>query len=251
MKETLWLAGASGAVGSALVPLLIDAGYAVFGSTRRPERAQALEAAGVVPVIVDVFDARALRDALVRAAPRTVIHQLTDLPYALDPAKMASATAANARIRDEGTRNLVAAAVAAGSTRFVAQSIAWAYRPGVKPYDETRPLDVEAESARGMSVRGVASLERQTLATPGLTGTVLRYGQIWGPRTGMSAPGGTSPVHVEAAAFAALLALERGATGLYNIADDHGEACNLKAKRELGWSPDLRLPPGLRNGALR
>lgn len=244
MKETIWLAGASGAVGRALVPLLIDAGYTVFGGTRRADRAQALEAAGVKPVIVDVFDADALRVALVRAAPTTVIHQLTDLPYALDPAKMAQATAANARIREEGTRNLVAAALAAGSKRLIAQSIAWAYRhdsPGNKPYDETSPLDVDAEGGRGTSVRGVASLERQTLATPGLAGTALRYGQIWGPHTGMETPGGSSPVHVEAAAFAALFALQRGATGIYNIADDGGEASNLKARRELGWLPELRL----------
>ncbi|QGZ66750.1 NAD(P)H-binding protein [Paraburkholderia acidisoli] len=242
MKDAIWLAGAAGAIGTALVPLLIDAGYAVFGSTRKPERARALEAAGVTPVIVDVFDADALRAALVRVAPRAVIHQLTDLPFALDAAKMAQATAANARLRDEGTRHLVAAAVAAGSARLIAQSIAWAYRDTpAKPYDETQPLDVEAEGARGISVRGVASLERQTLHTPALAGTVLRYGQIWGPRTGFDAPVGASPVHVEAAAFAAFYALERGASGAFNIADDHADADNAKAKRELGWSPALRL----------
>lgn len=241
MQQKIWLAGAGGAIGSALVPLLVDAGYAVFGSTRKPERAQALEAAGVTPVIVDVFDADALREALVRVAPHAVIHQLTDLPFALDAAKMAQATAANARLRDAGTRHLVAAALAAGSARLIAQSIAWAYRAGAAPYDETQPLDVEAEGARGISVRGVASLERQTLHTPALAGTVLRYGQIWGPRTGFEAPNGASPVHVEAAAFAALYALERGTSGVFNIADDHADADNAKAKRELGWSPDWRL----------
>jgi nucleoside-diphosphate-sugar epimerase len=240
MTHRLLVAGASGAIGAALVPLLVAAGYTVFGSTRRPERAKKLEDAGVTPVVVDVFDAPALRDALVRIAPHSVIHQLTDLPAGLDPARMAQAVSANARIRDEGTRNLVAAAVAAGSSRMIAQSIAWAYRRGVTPYDESSPLDVDAQGPRGTSVRGVAALEHHVLETAPLIGTVLRYGQIYGPGTGSDAPGGSSPLHVEAAAFAALLALEQGKAGIYNIARDDAEVDSTKAKRELGWSPDMR-----------
>jgi nucleoside-diphosphate-sugar epimerase len=240
MTQKVLVAGASGAIGTALAPLLVAAGYAVFGTTRRAERARALEKAGVTPVIVDVFDAAALSDALVRIAPDSVIHQLTDLPFGLDPARMSDAIVANARLRDEGTRNLVAAAISAGSTRMIAQSIAWAYRPGTTPYDEIRLLDLEAQGARGISVRGVAALERHVLEAAPLHGTVLRYGQIYGPRTGANAPGRSSPVHVEAAACAALLALQRGKPGVYNIAQDDAEVDSSKAKRELGWSPDLR-----------
>jgi nucleoside-diphosphate-sugar epimerase len=240
MAHKVFVAGVTGAIGSALAPLLIDAGYTVFGGTRRADRARELEAAGVVPVIVDVFDAAALRDALVRIAPASVIHQLTDLPPGLDPARMAQAVTANARIRDEGTRNLVAAAIAAASSKMIAQSIAWAYRPGTTPYDESCPLDIDAQGARGTSVRGVAALERHVLEAASLNGTVLRYGQIYGPGTGADAPAGSSPLHVEAAAYAALLALQRGNAGVYNVAQDVAEVTSAKARRELDWSPDMR-----------
>ena len=163
MSERIFLAGATGAIGSALIPLLREAGYEVHGSTRQPERAAALEAQGVKPVLVDVFDAAALKAALVRIAPHGVIHQLTDLPRGLDPARMAEATARNARVRTEGTRNLVEAARAAGVLRMVAQSIAWAYAPGPKPYAEAQPLDTEAEGARRVSVGGVVALEQAVL----------------------------------------------------------------------------------------
>ena len=240
MAHKVFVAGVTGAIGSALAPLLIEAGYTVFGGTRRVERARELAAAGVEPVVVDVFDADALHDALARIAPVSVIHQLTDLPPGLDPARMAQAVSANARIRDEGTRNLVAAATAAGSRRMIAQSIAWAYRPGATPYDESCPLDTNAQGARGTSVRGVLALERQVLDAATLSGTVLRYGQIYGPGTGVDAPAGSSPLHVEAAAYAALLALQVGHAGVYNVAQEAADVTSEKARRELGWSPDMR-----------
>ena len=239
METKVFLAGAAGAIGSALVPLLVDAGYTVYGSTRRAGRASQIEHAGATPVIVDVFDARALTQALQRIEPACVIHQLTDLPPALDPARMQQAVAANARIRDEGTRNLIAAARAAGSKRFVAQSIAWAYREGARPYDETQPLDTEAEGNRLVTVRGVVSLETQVLRAP-LIGTVLRYGQLYGPGTGSDVAKGASPVHVEAAAHAAVLALRHARAGAFNIAEDNPVVSTDKAKRQLGWSADWR-----------
>jgi nucleoside-diphosphate-sugar epimerase len=242
MNERIFLAGAMGAIGRMLVPLLIDAGYEVHGSTRRAERADVLRAMGATPVIVDVFDPDALTQALRRVEPSVVIHQLTDLPPLLDPSEMADAVVRNARVRDEGTRNLVRAALAAGCNRLVAQSIAWAYGPGTKPYDETQPLDLSAQGSRKISVGGVAALERWISTTPELNGTVLRYGQIYGPGTSNAVPTGTSPVHVEAAAWAALLAVQRSATGVFNLAEDHAEVSSEKAKRELGWNPALRLP---------
>src|SRR5215475_10251430 len=123
----IFLAGAAGAIGSRLVPLLIRAGHEVTGTTRSAAKAEKLRELGAQPVLVDVFDLAALRDAVAAAHPEILIHQLTDLPRGLDPAQMGAAVARNARIRTEGTRNLVAAAVAAGARRFIAQSIAWAY----------------------------------------------------------------------------------------------------------------------------
>jgi nucleoside-diphosphate-sugar epimerase len=243
MTQTkIFLAGATGAIGSVLAPLLVDAGYAVYGSTRRAERAGVLEAQQVAPVVVDVFDAAALASALKRIAPDVVIHQLTDLPRDLDPAQMAEAVVRNARIRSEGTRNLVAATLAAGCQRLIAQSIAWAYAPGPKPWREEQPLDITAEGPRGITVRGVAALEALALETSGVAGTVLRYGQFYGPGTSTPTPRGSTPVHVEAAAWAAVLAVRRNARGIYNIAEEGPELSTEKARRELGWHAAMRWP---------
>lgn len=233
-QRKVFVAGAAGAIGHALVKILVEAGYDVHGSTRDRQRAEMLEALGVKPVVVDVFDAVALQAALARIAPDDVVHQLTDLPPGLDPARMGEALHRNARIRDEGTRNLVAAAVGAGAKRLVAQSIAWVYRAGPQPYDESMPLDVDAQGDRRVSIDGVVSLERQVLEAP-LIGTVLRYGQLYGPGTGADHATGASPIHVDDAANAAWLALERSKGGIFNIAEDNAIVSTERAKRELGW----------------
>src|SRR6185312_638361 len=111
----IFLAGASGAIGRRLVPLLLDAGHQVIGTTRHSETAMMLARAGIVPIVVDVFDAPALTAAVGAAQPAVVIHQLTDLPRELDGTRIAASALGNALIRSEGTRNLVAAAQAAGS----------------------------------------------------------------------------------------------------------------------------------------
>ncbi|WP_017924493.1 NAD-dependent epimerase/dehydratase family protein, partial [Burkholderia glumae] len=112
MSEKLFVAGATGVIGRVLVPLLVEAGYRVYGATRRAERAALLTGLGAEPVVVDVFDADRLTSELRRIAPAAVIHQLTDLPAGLDPSQMAQAIVNNARIRGEGTRNLVQASLA-------------------------------------------------------------------------------------------------------------------------------------------
>ncbi|MDU8606108.1 MULTISPECIES: NAD(P)-dependent oxidoreductase [unclassified Pseudomonas syringae group] len=239
MSRKVFVAGASGVIGRALLKLLVAADYSVYGATRRAEKVKDIEATGAIAVVVDVYDAERLNEELVRIQPWAVIHQLTDLPRGLSPELMAKAVENNARIRTEGTRNLVAAARAAGATRLIAQSIAWAYRPGDTPYLETCPLDVEAQGSRGISVGGVAALEKQVLSEPTLNGTVLRYGQLYGPDTGTDEPTGTSPVHVQAAARAALLALQTEQSGVFNITQDSPTVSNEKAKRILGWSPTV------------
>ena len=153
MSYRVLLAGATGVIGKRLAPLLRDAGYEVAGTTRSAAKAEMLRALGVEPVVVDVFDAEAMSQAVVALRPDVVIHQLTDLPKGLDASRMAEGIARNARIRDEGTRNLVRAATAGGARRLVAQSIAWAYAPGPEPHPERDPLDLEAEGSRALSVR--------------------------------------------------------------------------------------------------
>jgi len=230
MGEIVFLAGATGAIGSRLVPMLVKAGFHVHGTTRRPERQDGIRAAGATPVVVDVFDGQALAAALRQAKPRIVIHQLTDLPFGLDPAQMEEGRIRNARLREVGTKNLVEAAVAAGAERMISQSIAWVYQRAEPPIMEETPLQDSAAAVR--------TLEALTLETPGLTGTVLRYGLLYGPATGSDTPAGPTTVHVDAAARAALLAAERLVTGAFNIVDDGGLVSNGKAKSVLGWSPD-------------
>ncbi len=243
MPRRIFLAGAAGAVGRRLTPLLLQAGHVVIGTTRSSEKWHALQAVGVEPVVVDVFEREALARAVVAAAPDIVIHQLTDLPPGLDPARMAAATAANARLRREGTRNLVDAALAAGVSRLIAQSIAWAYAPGASPYAEEAPLDLAAPGQRAISVGGVAALEAAVLSAP-LSGIVLRYGQLYGPGTGIEGahPAAAVTLHVDAAAHAAAQAVGHGAAGVYNIAEPGGSVTIDKARRELGFDPAFRLP---------
>ncbi len=242
MGYRILLVGASGAIGSRLTPLLRDAGHHVAGTTRSAAKAEALRLLGADPVVVDVFDAAALSRAAASVRPDIVIHQLTDLPKDLDPAQMGAAVIRNARVRDEGTRNLVQAAIAAGARRLVAQSIALAYAPGPEPHRESDPLDTAAQGDRGISIRGVIALEDLTLKSPPLEGVVLRYGQLYGPGTHSATPSNSAPIHVDAAAYAALLAIDHGGPGIFNIAQPNSHVTTDKARAELGWNADFRLP---------
>jgi nucleoside-diphosphate-sugar epimerase len=241
MPQRIFLAGAAGAIGMRMLPLLRDAGHCVVGTTRSAAKAETLRAHGVEPVVVDVFDAEALSRAVKAARPDVVVHQLTDLPKNLDPSLMAQAISRNARIRSEGTRNLVRAAKAAGARRLVAQSIGWAYAPGSEPHAESDRLDADAQGDRGITLRGVIALEGQILASPPLDGIVLRYGQLYGPGTHSAVPSASAPVHVDAAAYAAVLAIDRGRTGAYNIAQPNQHIATEKARAELGWDADFRI----------
>jgi nucleoside-diphosphate-sugar epimerase len=238
---SIFLAGAGGAIGRRLCLLLLADGWRVFGTTRSPEKAAMLRSLGVEPLVVDVFDAHALANAARAADARTVIHQLTDLPPGLDPKRMPAARERNARLRELGTRNLIAAGLACGMRRLIAQSVSFVYAPGPLPYREDAPLDVGAPAeAGGLSARGVASLESQVLQGS-FEGVVLRYGRLYGPGTGFDGPAAGGPVHVDAAAQAARLAVSRGSPGIYNIAEEDGAVCSAKAARELGWQADFRI----------
>jgi nucleoside-diphosphate-sugar epimerase len=237
----IFLAGASGAIGQRLAPLLRDAGHHVTGTTRSAAKLDRLRRLGVEPVVVDVFDAAALTHAVGSARPDVVIHQLTDLPPALAPELMADALMRNARIRNEGTRNLVQAALAAGARRMIAQSIAWTYAPGRTPHVESDPLKIEADGSYSVSIAGVVALEKHTLHSPPIEGVVLRYGQLHGPGTGADTARGPIPLHVDAAAHAALLAIDRGAPGIYNVTEPNEMVSSDKAREQLGWNADFRL----------
>ena len=192
----IFLAGASGVIGRQLTPLLVEAGHAVAGTTRSAERAELVRGLGAEPVVIDVYDAEKLREAVVDFGPDLVMYQLTDLPD--DASEIPAKAAANRRIREEGTANLIAAAQAAGAERFLAQSIAWTPAAG----NESRE-----------------ALERQGPAYDGI-GVVLRYGQFYGPGTYYEADPPDPPrIEIAAAARQTVSLLETDG-GTVEIVDD-------------------------------
>jgi len=181
----VFLAGASGVIGSRLIPLLLIDGHTVAGLTRTEAKAAWLAELGAEPVVCDVYDTDALTDAVVRFEPGVVIHELTDLPD--DPAKIAAFRERHTRIRIEGTHNLIAAARAASTPRLLAQSVAW-------PMPD------------GPGQAAVAELERSVLAYGGV---VLRYGQFYGPGTYYEDEPPEEPrIHIDTAARRAFEAID-------------------------------------------
>jgi nucleoside-diphosphate-sugar epimerase len=237
----IFLAGAAGVIGRRLTPLLVLMGHQVTGTSRSAEKAGQIDAMCGQPVVVDVFDAGALADAVIAARPDILIHQLTDLASAPGTPGYQAALKRNARLRIEGTRNLMAAAQAAGVKRVIAQSIAFVYAPGEGPRHESDPLDTGAEGVRRLTVEGVMALEEAVLRVPGIDGLVLRYGYLYGPGTWYEKPVKPPSLQVDAAAHAALLALTRGTPGIYNIAEDDGAVAITKARAVLDFDPAIRL----------
>jgi nucleoside-diphosphate-sugar epimerase len=229
----VFLAGAAGAIGRRLVPLLLQAGATVVGTTRSPEKAATLRSAGIEPVVLDMLQAEAVRRAVQVARPEVVIHQLTDLPAVFDEAALAAARPRNARLRAVATPILMQAARDAGVRRVIVQSICFVYAGGTPPHRET---DV-------VTAPGVVEMESAALGTPPVEGVVLRYGRLWGPGTWANRPDGlVAPLHVDAAAHAALLAISRGAPGVYNVAESDGFVDTSAAVQQLDFDPSFRLP---------
>jgi nucleoside-diphosphate-sugar epimerase len=235
----IFVAGASGAIGKQLVPLLVDAGHGVVGTTTSAAKADALRAFGAEPVVLDLLDAGAVGRTVSHAAPDVVVHQATALaPVVSNLRKFDEAFAQTNRLRNEGTDNLLAAAKAVGVGKFVAQSYAgWPYaREGAMVKDEEAPLDPEPVSNAKESIAAIRHLEAAVVASNGI---VLRYGGFYGPGTSLSLDGEMveairkrmfpvvgsgagigSFIHIEDAARATLAAIESGRPGLYNIVDD-------------------------------
>jgi nucleoside-diphosphate-sugar epimerase len=225
----IFVAGSTGAVGRLLLPMLVQADHEVTGMTHNPGRKPLIEHWGAQAVVVNAFDREAMVAALRDVRPDAVIHQLT----ALSDWNLAD----NARIRLEGTRNLVDAALAADVRRMISQSICWAYEPGDHPAAELVPLDREAPLPRRTTIDGVAALEEATAQMP--HHVILRYGMLYGPGTwyereglmadkvlsgGLPATDGVvSFLHVKDAASAALQALD-WPSGPVNVVDDEPAA---------------------------
>ena len=282
----VFVAGATGAIGTRLVPQLVERGHEVIGTSRSREKADTLRAQGAEPVVLDLLDRDAVQEAVVAARPEAIAHQASALAGLSDMKHFDRTFAQTNRLRIEGTDALLAAMHVAGVGRFVAQSFAgWPYaRKGGPVKTEEDPLDPTPAPAMRETLAAIRHLEQTVTAAGGIA---LRYGGFYGSpedaqlelvrrrRFPIVGDGGGiwSFVHLEDAAAATVLALERGAPGIYNVVDDEPApqpewlpvlaqaldadppavaetlppphtpvmslraASNAKAKRELAWRP--------------
>jgi nucleoside-diphosphate-sugar epimerase len=229
----VFVVGASGAIGTRLVPQLIDRGHEVIGTCRSPDNAERLRALGAEPAVLDALDARAVRDAVATAEPDAIVHQATALADVRFSKHLDRSFAQTNRLRREGTDALLAAAREAGVPRFVAQSFAnFRYaRVGGPVKTEDDPLDLTPVGGMGETAAAMRYLDQ---AVTDAGGIALRYGSFYGaPNDGLLEPvrkrqfpivgdgGGVSSfVHLDDAAAATVLALEHDGPAIYNIVDD-------------------------------
>lgn len=269
MGMRIFLAGATGAVGKRLVPLLLAEGHEVTGTTRSAERVARLEAAGAKGVVMDALDPEGVTTAVTAAEPEVVIHQLTGLSGGVVPRRIDRDFELTNRLRTEGTDNLLRAARQGGVRRFVAQSYTgWPYaREGGPVKTEEDPLDPHPPAKLKPLLDAIRHLEDAVTQAEGIAGLVLRYGAFYGPGTSI-APGGEhwelvtkrrfpivgggggvwSLVHIDDAASAALAAAERGAPGLYNVTDDEPAPVSdwvPGLAKAAGANPPRRVPAWL------
>jgi nucleoside-diphosphate-sugar epimerase len=244
----VFLAGASGVLGRALVPQLVARGHEVVGMTRSASKQDLVRSLGARPVVADALDPDAVAQAVASAEPEVIVHELTALSGpmtirdARHPERFSGAIMTN-RLRTEATDHLLAAGRAMGARRFVAQSFGafrWA-RSGGPVLTEADPLDPNPPAALATAQEGYLYLEQAVTRIDWGDGLVLRYGGFYGPGTSVSlaadavfaAPirkrqfpivgdgGGVwSHIHIEDAAAATAVAVERGQPGIYNIVDD-------------------------------
>ena len=262
----IFVAGGTGAIGRRLVPSLVSSGHTVIGTTRTGRKGDALRAAGAIPVELDALDREAVREALVRSEPEVVVHQLTALAGFTDFRRFEEGFALTNRLRTEGTDNLIAGMREVGARRLVAQSFAgWPHaRTGGPVKTEQDPLDPNPPGALRSTLEAIKHLERATLQTEGIEGTVLRYGGFYGPGTSLgeggfqldgirhrrfpivgAGSGVWSFIHIDDAAAATVAAVERARPGIYNVVDDEPApvADWLPALAEaIGAKPPRRVP---------
>jgi nucleoside-diphosphate-sugar epimerase len=262
----VFVAGASGVIGRRLVPRLVAGGHEVVAMTRSAPKAASLAALGAQAVIIDALDRGAVAQALMRAAPDVVIHQLSGLAGVKRFKKFDREFALTNRLRTEGTDHLLDGARAAGSRRFIAQSYgSWIYdRTGTGLKTEDDPLDPNPPANQVESMAAIRHLEAAVVGAPGIDGLALRYGSFYGPGTSIADNGDIvasvrkrqlpivgdgagvwSFIHVEDAATATIRAIDRGAPGIYNIVDDEPAPVSRwlpELAKVVGAKPPRRVP---------
>jgi 2-alkyl-3-oxoalkanoate reductase len=244
----VFVAGATGALGRALVPQLVARGHEVVGMTRSASKQDLVRSLGARPVVADALDPDAVAQAVASAEPEVIVHQLTALSGPMSmrdarrPDRSVAATMTN-RLRTEGTDHLLAAGRAVGARRFVAQSFGAirSARTGGPVQTEADPIDADSPAPPPTAQAALLYLERAVTTIQWGEGLALRYGGFYGPGTSislapdaqMAAPirrrrfpivgegGGVwSLVHIEDAAAATAVAVERGRAGVYNVVED-------------------------------
>jgi len=261
----VFVAGATGAIGKQLVPRLVEAGHEVHGMTRSESKQAMLHGLGAVPVVADALDPDQVAEAVGRARPDVIVHQLTAIPEKLDLRHYDRDFALTNRLRTEGTDHLLSAGQAVGVRRLVAQSFFASYaRTGAAVKSEEDPFDPAPAREMRETLAAIRHLEEAVLGARWTEGIVLRYGAFYGPGTSL-APGSAqtelvrkrkfplvgdgggvwSFVHVADAAEATVAAVEHGSRGVYNIVDDDPAPVAewLPAlAQELGAKKPVRVP---------
>lgn len=263
----VFVAGASGAIGRLLVPRLVAAGHEVHGLTRSESKKVMLTTLGAVPVVADALDPDQVAEAVARARPEVIVHELTAIPAGLNMRRFDRDFALTNRLRTEGTDHLLSAGQAVGVRRFVAQGVCGygAYaRVGGSVKAEEDPLDATPAREMRETLSAIRHLEAAVLGARWTEGIVLRYGAFYGPGTSL-APGEEqfelirrrkfpivgngggvwSFIHVADAADATVAVVERGTRGVYNIVDDDPAPVAewLPAlARQLGAKSPMRVP---------
>lgn len=260
------VAGATGAVGRALVPVLRRRGHQVFGTTRSQSNAQVVHAMGAEPVIMDGLNRTEVLEAVGRVQPGAIVHQMTSLASMKNLKHFDQEFALTNRLRTEGTDHLIAAASEAGTGRLVVQSFTgWPNaREGGPVKNESDPLDPAPPRQMLQTQSAIRELESKVLAARNLQGIVLRYGSFYGPGTSISSNGDLvemvrqrkmpivgrgggvwSFIHIDDVAAATALAVESGPSGIYNIVDnDPAPVCVWlpELARILGARPPRTVP---------
>lgn len=264
----VFVAGATGALGSHLVPMLIADGHEVTGMTRTAAKQDRIRRMGARPVVADALDPEAVAQAVAEAEPEVVIHELTAIDAGSVGRSIDKAFAQTNRLRTEGTDHLLAAARAVGARRFIAQSFAgWPYeRTGGPVKAEEDPLQTSPPKGVVETLGAIRYLERTVTGADGIEGVALRYGGFYGPGTSLGldpvgeqiemvrkrrlpmvgdGAGVWSLVHIRDAAAATAIAVERGEPGIYNVVDDDPAPVSVfipELAKAIGAKPPRRLP---------
>jgi nucleoside-diphosphate-sugar epimerase len=264
----VFVAGASGALGRQLVPMLVAHGHEVTGMTRTPAKQELINGMGARPVVADGLDPEAVAQAVAQAEPEVVVNELTAIDAAKFSRSIDKAFTLTNRLRTEGNDHLLAAARAVGARRFIAQSFAgWPFeRTGGPVKSEEDPLQSSPPKTVSQTLAAIRYLEETVSGAEGVEGMALRYGGFYGPGTSLAInPDGEqvemirkrrlpmigdgggvwSLVHIADAASATAAAVERGAPGVYNITDDEPAPVGViipELANVIGVKPPRRIP---------